>query len=309
MRQFISFVRKEFRHILRDRWTMLILLCLPLIMLIMFGFAITTEVRNTSFTVYDPSRDVATTAIVNRIDASEYFNLGGVLRDPRDIDDIFLRGQAGLAVVFSEDFYEQMLHSGSAQIQVITDGSDPNTARIQTSYVSNIIAAYQRELAKELAVPYQITPEIRLLYNPRMKSAYNFVPGVMGMILMLVCAMMTSVSIAREKELGTMEVLLVSPIRPLKIILAKTIPYFFISIVDLATILLMSVTVLDVPIAGSLFWLVVVSLIFIFLALALGILISSVVSRQLVALLISGMAMMMAVILLSGMLFPVESMP
>lgn len=309
MAQFLSFIRKEFKHIFRDRWTVAILLLLPLIMLMLFGFAITTEVRNTSFAVFDPSHDMATQAIIQRLDANEYFYLGRILNDPREIDDVFLRGQAGVALVFSDHFQEEMLHGGNAQVQIITDGSDPNTARIQTAYVSNIIADYQKDLLRQTGIPYQIGQEIRLLYNPRMKSSYNFVPGIMGMIMILVCALMTSVSIAREKELGTMEVLLVSPIQPLKIILAKAIPYFVISIVDLAAILIFSVTILDVPIAGSLFWLIVVSLVYIFLALALGLLISSLVSTQLVALLISGMAMIVPVIMLSGMIFPVEEMP
>jgi ABC-2 type transport system permease protein len=309
MRQFFAFVAKEFRHIFRDRLTTAILLGLPILMLFLFGFAITTEVKNTRIAIWDPSRDDATRAITDRLAANDYFIMTGLLKSQDDIERVFERGEAGLVVAFSDNFRENMLHTGNAQVQLIADGSDPNTAKTLSYYATSIITAYQLEQMQAASVPYMITPEIRLLYNPSMKGAYNFVPGVMGMILLLVCAMMTSISIAREKETGTMEVLLVSPVRPLQIILAKTVPYFVISMIDLTTILLMSVYVLGVPIAGSLFWLVVLSLVYIFMALAMGILISSVANSQATALLISGMAMMLPVIMLSGMIFPLETMP
>ena len=149
----------------------------------------------------------------------------------------------------------------------------------------------------------------KMLYNPQMKSAYNFVPAIMGMLLMLVCAMMTSVSIVREKERGTMEVLLVSPVRPLVVVIAKAVPYLVLAFAILIIILLMARHVLAVPIAGSLFWIVAVSIVYILLALSLGLLISCVAKTQLVALLASAMLLLMPVVMLSGMLFPVESMP
>ncbi|MFH1050248.1 MAG: ABC transporter permease [bacterium] len=309
MKQFIIFVKKEFYHIFRDRWTMMILLLLPIIMLTLFGFAITTEVKNTKLAVYDPSKDVATRSIIQRLQANEYFILKKFISNPAEIEDEFQKGEVGLVLVFPEKFYENLVHTGEGQIQLITDGSDPNTAITLTNYASNIVAGYQQELNKISTIPYQIVPEVKLLYNPQLKGAYNFVPGIMGMILMLICAMMTSIAIAREKEKGTMELLLVSPVKPIIIIISKAVPYFFVSIVNLATILLLSVYVLDVPVTGSMLWLIIISMIYIFLSLALGLLISSVVNSQLVALLISGAILMMPVILLSGMIFPVESMP
>lgn len=309
MRQFFAFVVKEFRHIFRDRTTTAILLGLPVVMLTLFGFAITTEVRNTRFAVYDPSNDDATRAITERLAANEYFIRGPVLQDPSMIQGVFQRGEAGLVIVFSRDFQQKMATDGTAQIQLVADGSDPNTSRTLVVYATGVITAYALEQMRATGIPYTITPEVRLLYNPSMKGAYNFVPGVMGMILLLICAMMTSISIAREKETGTMEVLLVSPVRPLQIILAKTVPYFVISVIDLATILLMSVYVLGVPIVGSLPLLVGIALIYIFMALAMGILISSVANTQSTALLMSGMVLMLPVIMLSGMIFPIETMP
>ncbi len=288
---------------------MIILLVLPIMMLILFGFMMSTEVKNTRFAIYDPSRDAATQGIVNKISMSDYFIFSGYLDSPEQVEEVFRSGKIGLVIVFGERFYENMMHTGDAQVQLIADGSDPNTASTLTMYATRLITLYQQDVMGEMKIPYQIKPEVKLLYNPTLKGSYNFVPGVMGMILMLICAMMTSVSIAREKELGTMEVLLVSPMKPIQIIISKVVPYFFVSVVNLATILLLSVFVLDMPINGSLGLLILISLIFIFVSLALGLLISSAVDKQMVALLISAMVMMMPVMMLSGMMFPLENMP
>jgi ABC-2 type transport system permease protein len=309
MEQFLTFVKKEFYHIFRDRWTMIILLVLPIMMMILFGFMMSTEVKNTRFVIYDPSHDVATQGIVNKISMSEYFIFGGYLDSPEQIEVVFRKGKIGLVVVFGERFYENMMHTGAAQVQLIADGSDPNTASTLTMYATSIIVSYQQDIMGEMKIPYQIKPEIKLLYNPTLKGSYGFVPGVMGMILMLICAMMTSVSIAREKELGTMEVLLVSPMQSFQIIISKVVPYFFLSVINLTTILILSVFVLGVPVNGSLGLLILISFIFIFVSLALGLLISSAVDKQMVALLISAMVLMMPVMMLSGMMFPLENMP
>lgn len=309
MRQLLSFVLKEFRHILRDPPTMAIVLGLPIVMLVMFGFAITTEVKNIRFAVHDPAGDAATRALAIRLGANESFHFVRALSQPSDIDEAFQRGEVALVVAFSDRFQKRLARGETARIALIADGSDPNTARTITQYATSIIGAWASEQAQGTALPFRIEPVVKLLYNPRMKSAYNFVPGVMGMILILVCAMMTSISIAREKELGTMEVLLASPLNPVKILLAKTVPYFALSAIDLTTILLLSVHVLGVPIVGSVWLLILLSVVFILLALCLGLLISSVVRSQVAALLISGMAMIMPVMMLSGMMFPIESMP
>ena len=309
MKQFLSFVRKEFYHIFRDTRTMMILLGMPIVQIILFGFAITTEVKNTKVAVYDPSNDVSTQRIINQLGASNYFTIDRFLKNPEDIQDIFREGQVALGLVFSQNFNENLLHTGEASVQLIADATDPNQATLLTGYASYIIADCQQELLREHRIPFLIEPEIRMLYNPQMKSAYNFVPGVMGLILTLICAMMTSISIVREKETGTMEVLLVSPVKPIFIILAKVAPYFTLSVVNVVSILLLSVFVLDVPVSGSMFWLAVIALVFIIVALALGILISSVVTSQITAMLISGMLLLMPVMLLSGMIFPIENMP
>ncbi len=306
---FMAFVRKEFHHIFRDKTSMLILLVMPILMLVLFGYALNTEVKNSKIAVYDPSRDDVTRVMVEKLQINNYFILHKVLSSASEAEKVFQSGEVSMVVVFSDHFNENLMHGGYAQIQLLADGSDPNTANIITSYATNILLGYQMELMKTGKIPYQITPEVKLLYNPSMVAAYNFVPGVMGMILLLICAMMTSVSITREKERGTMEVLLVSPMKPLYVILSKAVPYFFLSLVNLATILLIAYFIMHVPIAGSLFWLLMISLVYIFVCLTLGLLISTVVETQMAALIISAMGLMMPVMLMSGMMFPIENMP
>lgn len=308
MKQFFAFVRKEFYHIFRDRRTMLILLGMPVVQIILFGFAISTEVKNVRVVVLDPSNDVMTRRIVDRIGASEYFRMERMIHSPEELEAIFREGDADLAIVFSTRFADG-IYSGDSQIQLVADATDPNMATTRTNYAAGIIASVQQELMPPGVSVATIVPDVKLLYNPQMKSTYNFVPGVMGLILMLICAMMTSISIVREKEIGTMEILLVSPVKPLFVILSKAVPYFVLSFVNLVTILLLSVYVLHVPVAGSLFWLITVSLLFIFVSLALGLLISSVTRTQVAAMLASGLILMMPTMILSGMIFPIESMP
>lgn len=309
MKQFRSFLQKELYHIFRDVRTIMILLVMPVIQMILFGYAISTEVKNAKIAVYDPSKDIATRRIIEQMDNSKSFDVVEYIVNPNEIEKLFLEGKVKMVMVFGENFNENLLHGNKTQLQLITDATDANFATSISNYASGIIANYQMELMQQNKIPITIQPEIRLLYNPQMKGAYNFVPGVLGLILMLICAMMTSMAIVREKELGTMEVLLVSPMKPLLIIIAKAVPYFLLSCINLATVLFLSYFVLNVPIAGSLFWLIVVSMLFIFLSLSLGLLVSTLVDTQIAAMLISGMVFMMPVMLLSGMMFPIENMP
>jgi len=322
MKQFRAFIKKEFYHILRDKRTILILLVMPVIQIILFGFAISTEVRNAQIAIFDPSKDVVTSSMKTQLQASPYFSIAEELSDYRQINDVFKEGRINMVIVFSENFAENLFHTGEAAIQIVADGTEPNQASILVAYATNILrqSINNEQLIinnSQISNPnyqisnpnYQLLIENRMLYNPSMKGAFNFVPGVMAMILILICAMMTSIAIVREKEMGTMEVLLTSPLKPIYIILAKAVPYLALSIINLTTILLLSVYVLDVPVAGSLILLVLTSLLFIILALSLGLLISTVVNTQLAAMLASGMVLMMPIMLLSGMMFPIESMP
>lgn len=304
MKQFLAFITKEFYHIFRDRRTMLILLAMPIVQIVLFGFAISTELNNVRVGVLNPSNDVLSRQITDRINASEYFTVYHLLASPQEMDDLFRAGKIDMAVVFNPSFMDN-IYKGESAIQLVSDATDPNMATMQMNYASNII----RSALTEQQSPHTVSIHTKLLYNPQMKSAYNFVPGVMGLIMMLICAMMTSISIVREKETGTMEILLVSPLKPMFVILSKVVPYFFLSCINLTTILLLSVYVLGVPIAGSLYGLILLSLLFIFVALSLGVLISSIATTQVAAMLGSGLILMMPTILLSGMVFPIENMP
>ena len=293
MKQFISFVIKETKHILRDRRTMLILFGMPVVLMLLFGFAISTDVKDVRTVVVTSQTDHRTQAAVERLAQSEYFTITQTARTPQEAERIIRSQKADMAVVFANGFA-----SRKGGVQFIVDGSDPNMVQQWTNYAQQVIVNPQSSLVN-----------MRMLYNPQMKSAYNFVPAIMGMLLMLVCAMMTSISIVREKEKGTMELLLVSPVRPLMVIIAKAVPYLVLAFCILITILLMARYVLDVPLQGSVLWILFVSAIYILLALALGLLISNIAQTQLVALLMSAMVLLMPVIMLSGMIFPVESMP
>ena len=305
---FIAFVGKEIRHILRDRRTMLILFGMPLIMMLLFGFAISTDVKDVRLVAVTTPADHLTQRMLTRLDASEYFILTHTVQTTAEAEQLIRNGQADIAIVFSPRFADRLPKS-QGQVQLILDGADPNQASMQGAYATQILQAGMAEAMSAAHVPQSTEIITRLLYNPQMKSAYNFVPGIMGLLLLLICAMMTSVSIVREKERGTMEVLLVSPIRPLLILIAKAVPYFLLSIIILLFILGISNFVLKVPVAGNLLAILTLCLLYIFLALCLGLLISVVAKTQLQALLISGMLMLMPNLLLSGMIYPIESMP
>jgi len=314
MKQFVSFVVKEAKHILRDKRTMLILFGMPVVMMLLFGFAITTDVRNVRTVLVTSQIDHQTRQAVERISRSEYFTITATVATPQEAEQLIRSQQADMGLIPGQPSALSLpareggiYHSW----QIMVDGSDPNMAQQWINYAQAILA--QPVSSKSIySLPLWGDAggvSLRMLYNPQMKSAYNFVPAIMGMLLMLICAMMTSVSIVREKERGTMEVLLVSPVRPLMVIIAKAVPYLVLAFVILIVILLMAHHVLGVPLVGSLFWIIAVSIIYILLALSLGLLISNVAQTQLVALLLSAMVLLMPVVMLSGMLFPVESMP
>ncbi len=309
MKQFFIFVKKECLHIWRDRRTLFILIWMPIVQIILYGFALTNEVKNSKIAIFDQSKDDATREISNKIAASRYFNLVKNVYSYNDIEATFKQGKIRLAVVFPKNFRDDLLHTNHAQIQLIADASDPNTANTLTNYAAAIINDYQQSLNNNEKLPYTINTQLRMLYNPELKGAYNFVPGVMALVLMLVCAMMTSIAIVREKELGTMEVILVSPLRPFLIIIAKTIPYLLVSVLNIACILLLSVYVLDVPITGNLGLLIGESILFTITSLSIGILISNGAKTQQTAMFTSMMSLFLPTLLFSGFLFPVENMP
>lgn len=309
MKQLLVFIRKEFHHILRDYRSMLVLLGLPIVQLLIFGFAITNETRNSNIAILDNAKDETTQKIITKFESSRYFDIDRTLNTNNKIEAAFKTGKIKLAVVFQSNFQNELSHANKAQIQIIADATDPNQATTLVNYASSIIMDYQNEMNEQNKLPYTVETEMRMLYNPELKGAYSSVPGVMGMILLLISTMMTSISIVKEKELGTMEILLVSPMKPMLVILSKVVPYFVISLVNIATILLLSVFVLEMPIQGSFILLIAVTILYLFCALSLGLLISTVTDTQLAAMLVSLLGLMLPVVMLSGYAFPIANMP
>lgn len=309
MKQFMGFVKKEFYHIFRDPRTLLVLFGIPIAQLLIFGYVVTTEIKNIKIAVFDQSKDNVTLFLTNKIISSGYFQLQENLQSIDNIEDIFKTGNVKEVIVFGPDFGNKLEKEGTATVQLIADASDANTANLIVNYTSAIIADYIRKENQLTNIPMQIKPEVRMVFNENLKSVYMFVPGTMALILMLVSAMMTSISIAREKELGTMEVLLVSPLNPLQIIIGKVIPYVLLAFINALTIIALGYFIFQMPVNGSLALLMAESLLFICLALSLGILISTVAKSQQVAMFISMFALMLPTILLSGFIFPTENMP
>lgn len=307
--RFRAFVRKEFLHVFRDRKTLLMLFGVPIVQIILFGFALTNEIENAKIVVCDYANDDASRQITGKLAAGREFKLENSQLNHRQIETAFKQGNIKMAVVFPANFNRDLLHLNSAQIQLITDASDPNTASVLSGYATNIIMDYQLELMQSQGLPYTIHTEQRMVYNPELKSAVNFVPGIMSLILLLVCVLMTSVSIVKEKESGTMEVLLVSPFSPFGVIISKAVPYLALSLINLTVILLLSIFVLGMPVNGSLLLLYAVSTLFIITALSLGLLISNSTASQQTAMLVSLMGMLVPSILFTGFMFPLENMP
>jgi len=309
MKRFRGFVTKEFYHIFRDKRSLFILFGMPIVQILLFGFAITNEINNVDIAILDHSKDATTQEIINKIAASKYFSVQQYIENENDIEKAFQKGTIKSVLIFENNFSKNLIKENKATVQIIADATDPNTANTISNFVTAILQKYQQELNKTVRIPYQIIPKTRMVYNPELKSVFMFVPGVMTIILMLVSAMMTSISITREKELGTMEILLVSPLKPIQVIIGKVVPYIFLSIINAIIIILLSIFVFKMPIQGSLFLLGFESVLFIITSLSLGILISTISDSQQTAMMISLMALMLPTILLSGFIFPISSMP
>jgi len=309
MKKFIGFIKKEFYHIFRDKRSLFILFGMPIVQIMLFGFAITNEINNVDIAILDHSKDATTQEIINKIEASNYFSIEDYIENESAIETSFKKGKIKAVLIFEKDFSKNLIKDNKASVQIIADATDPNTANTISNYTNAILQTYQQELNASTKIPYQIVPKTRMVYNPELKSVFMFVPGVMTIILMLVSAMMTSISITREKELGTMEILLVSPLKPILVIIGKVVPYIFLSVINAAIIILLGIFVFKMPIEGSLFLLALETILFIITSLSLGILISTISASQQTAMMISLMALMLPTILLSGFIFPITSMP
>jgi len=309
MKQFLAFVRKEFYHVFRDRKTLLLLFGLPIAQIILFGFALTNEIKNTPIVICNYANDPISHQITDKLGAGDHFIVQKQLLSHQEIETVFRKGKVKLIVVFPPNFQYDLYHQNQAQIQLIADASDPNIATTITNYATRIIMDYQQGLSPSKDVPYSINTETRMIYNPELKGTTNFVPGVMALVLLLICVLMTSVSIVKEKESGTMEILLVSPFNPIMVIFSKAVPYLVISLANLVIILLLSVFLLGMPVNGSITLLFAVSALLIITALSMGLLISNVADSQQSAMLISLMGMLLPTMIFTGFMFPIENMP
>jgi len=309
MKRLKAFIRKEFYHIFRDVRTLVILFGIPVIQLLLFGFVVTNEIKDVKIAVLDQSKDHLTSKLVQKITSSGFFILEKNIERYSEIEESFKEGKIKEVVIFGPCFSENLEKNGKATVQIIADASEPNTASMITSYTNAIIYSFSQELNTHLKQPLQIITESRMQYNPDLKGVYMFVPGIMAMLLMLISALMTSISITREKELGTMEVLLVSPIKPVQIIIGKVTPYVILSFINAVVILMIGNYIFGVPVQGNIVLLLAESLLFILVALTLGILISTATNSQQTAMMISMVALMLPTILLSGFIFPIENMP
>ncbi len=310
MKRFLGFLKKEFLHIFRDYRTLIILFGIPAAQILIFGYAVSTDIKNAGVAFLDLSKDETTQKLSDKICSSGFFRKTQTVLNYSDIDKIFRKGKTKAVIIFEKDFGRNLIREGKASMTIIADGSEPNTATLVTNYTMAIVADFNREFnGASSGNPPLVQAEVKMFYNPSLKSHFMFVPGVITLILILICALMTSVTITREKEFGTMEVLLVSPLRPIQIILGKVMPYFLLSFINVILILLLSWLVFGLPVKGSLVLLLAESMLYILMSLSLGILISTVSDTMQQAIFISLIGLMLPTILLSGFIFPIENMP
>ncbi len=306
---FWAFVKKESFHILRDTRTLFILFGMPIALVLIFGYTVTNEFKDASIAVIDEAQDDLSQSLVEHLTASGHFRLIDMPPNKAGIEAAFRAGTVKFAVVIPPQFERRFYRDKQASVQLIADATEPNYATTLTSYASQMIGAFQNEHAEQGALPYQLDIETRMLYNPQLEGAYNFIPGVVALILMLICAMMTSLTIAKEKETGTMDLLLVSPLPPILIIIGKVTPYVLLAFVDALIVFVMGVYIFNVPILGNLGVLLGLCLLYLLVALALGVLISTRSTTQQTAMMTSMFTLLMPTMLLSGFLFPIASMP
>ncbi len=303
----MAFIHKEFLHVFRDKRTLLIMFGLPIAQLLIFGYALTNEVKNARLLIVNPSSDVANEQLIQKIDASSYFTVTHVEKNSQNLEKYFKNGEAQSALIFPENFLSSTVEP--SEIQIITDATDPNFAKTVINYLTAIVMDFIQQPSAGRQPMMTIKSEVRMLYNPSLNGSMNFVPGVIAMIMMIVCTTLASVAVVREKETGTMEVLLVSPVRPIYVLISKAVPYFVLSVAIFVVVMLISNLMLDVPIRGNILLISLISVVYILTCLAFGLMISNVTASQSEAMLISIVAIMLPVLIFTGFLFPLENMP
>jgi ABC-2 type transport system permease protein len=309
MKKLLGFIKKEFYHIMRDPRTLIVVFGIPVVQILLFGYVITNEIKDVSIAVFDQSNDVRSHDLITKLSSSGYFIVEDNIHSYSEINETFKKGKVKEVIVFEPNFGRNLERNNKSSIRLIADASDPNTANMIVNYTKGIVADYVNKINGGQQLPIQIETRGRMMYNPAMKGVYMFIPGIMTLILMLVSAMISSISLAREKEIGTMEILVSSPLNPVQIIIGKLAPYFLLSIINAGLIISLGIFVFNVPVVGSLFLLMMECVLFILVALSLGILISTVAKTQQVAMFMSQFALMLPTIILSGFVYPIENMP
>lgn len=301
-------LRKEWRHIMRDRRTLAVIVLMPVVQVILFGFAIRTDVKDIRLVVVDPAPDYVTLELRHRLEATEAFRTVAVLQTTERLDQLFQKSEAEEAVVFEPQFASRLERGLPARVQIIADATEPNTGSMRQNYAMAVIRQFQRDRG-EPAPGVQVSARLRTRFDPTAESSHLFVPGLMAFVLTIISALMTAISLTREKETGTMEALLVSPLRPWQIIIGKVMPYLVVGFVSVILVIGEARLVFQVPLRGSVVLLLAEGLLYILVSLSLGMLISSKTNSQRVAMMGAMLGTMLPTLLLSGFIFPIESMP
>lgn len=302
-----AIARKEFLHIIHDPRSLVIIIVMPVIMLILFGYALNMEIDNVSLAIIDHDNSAASRQLIDQFRGSSFFKVFTYTGRTSEVENLFLSGKARAILVIDQDFARNFQTHQRADVQILIDGSDPNAATMISNYCAGIINNFNDDSNPVLPAPFDVRP--RLWYNPDMKSAYFFVPGLIALILIMISALLTSITITREKEMGTMEQILVSPVKPREIILGKVMPYIVLALIDGIAILLLGMLFFSIPFAGSSILLLLLSVLYILAALSFGLMISTLVNTQQVAMMIALSATLLPTVMLSGFIFPIKSMP
>jgi len=309
MNRFIAFIKKEIYHIFRDYRTLIILFGIPVAQILIFGYVVSNDLKDVRIGILDHSKDNVTQAITDKLISSGYFSIEMNLSGEHEIEKAFRGGRIKEVIIFEPGFAQNFEREGKAKMSIIADASDANTGNLIANYTRGIIYNYLSEINKDIILPYSIMVESRMQFNQLLLGVYMFVPGTMALILILISAIMTSITIAREKEMGTMETLLVSPLRPSHIILGKVTPYIVLAFMNAVIIILLGYFIFGVPINGKISLLMLGTILYVVLSLSIGIFISTLAATQQVAMFISMIALMLPTMLLSGFIFPIENMP
>jgi len=301
----VPIIRKEFIHIRRDFRTLVIIFAMPVTMLMIYGYVINMEIQNIDLAIIDYSKTPASFDLIEAYEGSEFFTVWHLEGSAAEVEDLFSMRRAKAVLIIPHDFAQTLSRPAATKVQLLVDASDSNTAQGVRNYTGAVLQSFNEN--RGLQLPFAVQTSIR--YNPALKSSYFFVPGLVALILMMISALLTSVTIAREKETGTLEQILVSPVRPLEIIVGKVVPYIFLAFLDGILILLVARFWFNVPIVGDLWLILGAMLLFVFVALAIGLLISTAARSQQVAMMAALISSLLPTVMLSGFIFPIASMP